>query len=450
MTSLRPTLGAVACISLIGCHRAPPPAGAASDAGAEPEAAEALPQPPAVVGPARCRATDGGASVFDGGAVDLDLGDAIPFADGVAIALAHRTSGDRVAAIALLHPDALARPARVIDLGPTLGDAPPPRLAVRSGELVAAFHGAPPRTAGAAERNVAGLVRSLVVDTVAADGSVAPLFSVDEQRDDSLASDLASAGDHGLIVWDEATREPRGVIRGVAFAGRQKAAASVELSPRESDAELPRVVPFGKGFAVAWIARGPEAPSSPPDGSDLEVTGEPRTRGWLELLLVDEHGVAVGPVRRLTSPGGHVTAYDVRVAGPSTAAVAPGASREAQPMLLLVVRDDGEAVDGSGGTLLRVRAFVDSAEPPVAFVTDGLGRGAPTLVDGDPAWLAWVGAGEQLRLLPLDPVGAPTGLPSAEEGMDEARPVLAFPSGRLLLETPSDAARQLRTFACAR
>jgi hypothetical protein len=158
----------------------------------------------------------------------------------------------------------------------------------------------------------------------------------------------------------------------------------------------------------------------------------------------------MGPVRRLTPQGGHVTAYDLRVAAPATAAAAPGASRDAQPMLLLVVRDDGEAVDGSGGTLLRVRAFLDSAEPPVAFVTDGLGRGAPTLVDGDPAWLAWVGAGEQLRLLPLDAVGAPTGLPSAEDAMDEARPVLALPAGRLLLETPSDAARPLKTVACAR
>ncbi len=449
MTSFCPTFGAAACIFLLACHRAPPPAGAASDAGADSEAPEALPQAPAVVGPARCRATDGGAAVFEaGGAPELDLGDAVPFAGGVAIALLHRASGDRVAAIALLRPDVDAR-ARVIDLGPTLGDAPPPRLAVRSGELVAAFHGAPPRTAGAAERVVAGPVRLLVVDAVAADGSVAPLFSVDEQRDDSLASDVASVGDHGLIVWDEATREPRGVIRGVTFAGRQKAAASVELSPRESDAELPRVVAFGKGFAVAWIARGPEAASSPPDGSDLEVTGEPRTRGWLELLLVDDHGVGVGPVRRLTPPSGHVTAYDLRATS-SAAAAAPGATREAQPMLLLVARDDGEAVDGSGGSLLRVRAFADSAEPPVAFVTDGLGRGAPTLVDGDPAWLAWVGAGEQLRLLPLDAVGAPAGLPSAEDGMDEARPVLALPAGRLLLETPSDAARQLRTFACSR
>jgi hypothetical protein len=64
--------------------------------------------------------------------------------------------------------------------------------------------------------------------------------------------------------------------------------------------------------------------------------------------------------------------------------------------------------------------------------------------------LTWVGGGEQLRLLALDGAGAPLGAPSAEDTMDEARPVLALPSGRVLVATPADAARPLRTFACSR
>jgi hypothetical protein len=434
--------GAAACLTLLACRRSPAPPVAVGSAGEDAGGQEtAQQQPPPVVGPSRCRATDWGAA-FDAGAPgDLELGDAVPFAGGVAVAMVHRSGGDRVAAVALVRPDADGQ-ARVVDLGATLGDAPPPRLALRPGELVVAFHGAPRGRAGGEPG------RPLVVAAIAPDDQATPLFSLEEQRDDSLASDVATLGDHGVVVWDEATSEPRGVIRAAAFAGRQRLGASFDLSPKESDAELPRVVPFGKGYAAVWLARGPEAPVNPSDGSDLEVTGEPRARGWLELLLLDERGAAAGPVRRLTPAGGHVTAYDVRVTvSPPPVASGDGGLRA---VLLLVARDDGEAVDGSGGALLRVRATADMVEPPVAFATDGLGRGAPTLVEGEPAWLAGVGAAEQLRLLPLDLAGAPLGVPSAEDGLDEARPVLALSPGRMLVETPGDALRPLRTFGCSR
>jgi hypothetical protein len=153
------------------------------------------------------------------------------------------------------------------------------------------------------------------------------------------------------------------------------------------------------------------------------------------MVTVDETGSPTGTLRRLTPPAGHVTIFDLRAASATA--------------VLVVARDDGEAVDGSGGTLLRVRVGPDAAEPPVAFTTDSLGRGAPSFVEGAATWLAWVGPNEQLRLLALDAAGTPSGIPSAEEGMEEARPVLALPSGHLLVESPDDATSQLRTFACA-
>jgi hypothetical protein len=112
-------------------------------------------------------------------------------------------------------------------------------------------------------------------------------------------------------------------------------------------------------------------------------------------------------------------------------------------------------VDASGGDLLRVRVVGDAIEPPVAFSNDGLGRGAPAFVEGDPPWLVWMDAREQLRLMPLDDTGAPTGAPSAEDEMSEGRPLLflrAAPDGarRVLVASPLDAAAQLRAFTCAR
>jgi hypothetical protein len=132
-----------------------------------------------------------------------------------------------------------------------------------------------------------------------------------------------------------------------------------------------------------------------------------------------------------------VSAYDVQML--------PG---EARPTALVVARDDGEAIDGSGGVLLRVRAREDGAEPPVALPGDGLGRGAPTLVDAPAPWLAWVGPHEELRLLPLDAAGAPFAPPSAEPGLEESRPLLVLRGSTMLVARPEDAAAQLRPFAC--
>lgn len=293
------------------------------------------------------------------------------------------------------------------------------------------------------------------------DGALAgaPL-SVPQRRDDSLALDVAFAGPAGLLVWDEATRAPRGVVKAAAFT-RDRAAQAREVSPPDSDAELPRVVAAGGGFAVIWIARRAE-PGSGLDGAAAEATGEARSYGWLEMVAVDAQGVATGPVRRLTPADGHVSAYDVE----ATVGFAAGAART----LLVVARDDGEAVDGSGGVLLRVRVTGEEIAAPVAFATEGLGRGAPSFISvaGAPAppspgagpsplALAWVAGGEQARLLPLDPAGTPTAAPSAEDALDDARALLfisaptpAPDTTNVLVATPSDPAAQLRVFACAR
>ncbi len=428
-----------------GCHRASPQAASAPASDADAGAAE--PIAPPIVGPARCRATEWGARLGDdGGGADLELGDAILVGDAVAVALVHRSGGERVAALAFVRP-AEDAPPRIIDLGPTLGDAPPPRIASRGTGVVSAFHPTAKEKGGRAGGERGDLARTLAVRSVSPDGA-SPLFSLDVQRDDSLASDVTVAGESGIVVWDEATSEPRGVIRGASFAvgTGQRTGALFDLSPKDSDAEAPLAVAYGNGFAVAWIARGPDPDTPAVDGSDLEVPGEVRSRGWVELALVDERGVATAPVRRLTPAGGHVTAFDMTTA--AVARAGRGTDANALPTLLVAARDEGEALDGSGGTLLRVRVGPDGAQPPVALTTDGLGRGAPIFVEGSTPWLSWAGPREQLRVLALDSDGAPSGLPSAEDAMEDERPVLALPSGDLLVEAPGDAARPLRTFDC--
>ncbi|HEY8040688.1 MAG TPA: hypothetical protein VIF15_12875 [Polyangiaceae bacterium] len=418
-------------LALVACRRGTVE-GAGGDAGSHASPIEAGPLAAApLLVPARCHPAEGGFAVEPHDDA-LEIGDAIGYPKGVAVGLVHRTTAGRVAAVALLPADESAL--RVIDLGPTLGDAPPPRLAWRGRDLIAAAFALPSPGARAETQ------RELALHVLGRGGEDRPLLSILQQRDDSLAFDVAWVDPSGgIAAWDEDTAgpTPRGVVRLAALAPDGHASPTRDASPVDSDAEMPRVMPAGSGFFVLWLARRPEAPATGDASSDLEATGEARAYSWLEMVAIDAHGAPGGAVRRLTPTSGHVSAYDVQML--------PG---EARPTALVVARDDGEAIDGSGGVLLRVRAREDGAEPPVALPGDGLGRGAPTLVDAPAPWLAWVGPHEELRLLPLDAAGAPFAPPSAEPGLEESRPLLVLRGSTMLVARPEDAAAQLRPFAC--
>jgi hypothetical protein len=201
---------------------------------------------------------------------------------------------------------------------------------------------------------------------------------------------------------------------------------------------MPRIASSAAaGALVFWLARKPEAVTESDASAASEITGEARAYSWLEVVAVDPHGSAVGAARRITSSTGHVSAYDVQPL------------QAAGTGVLVVARDDGEAVDGSGGALLRVRVRADGQDPPLAFATDGLGRGAPAFVDGSPSWLSWVSPNEEARLLSLDATGAPMQLPSAEPSLDDGRPLAWVEQGRRLLAAmPVDSSAQLRVLSC--
>ncbi len=404
------------------CHRSDGGAAAVDAAPAAPPAQEA---PAALfeLAPARCKSVGVALAVDDGhGLDDLEIGDTLTYARGIAVDLVHRAASGRTAAVALLPPDASS--VRVRDLGPTLGDAPPPRLAARGDGLLAVAYGVSHR----------GDARELVVYTLSAGGDVKATGTLAEPRDDSLAFDLAGS----LLAWDEATSgpKPHGVIRVAEVGADGRAGAPRDASPAGSDAEAPRLLPIGAGTFLFWIARRPDA-AAVADASPVEITGEAPATSWLEVQPLDAHGGPAGPVRRLTSAMGHVSAFDVQAL--------PGANGA-----LAVVRDDGEAVDGSGGALLRVRVRDIGSEPAVAYPTDGLGRGAPSLVDASPPWLAWVAPREEARLLPLDAAGVPAARASVEPQLDEGRPLAVLgPGPRILVATPADPSAQLRVLSCS-
>jgi hypothetical protein len=470
---MRPALLLVLVVA--SCRKTPATGtGALPDASVDEPASDAVPRGTQEVLAARCHATKQGLSVGGDGLDGLEVGDGLAYADGYAVGLVHHTPAGGFAAVALLSGDATG--VRVVDLGPTLGDAPAPRLAACRKTLVAAAFVLP--DAGV-RRGGSEVARELAVSIVDSEVSGQAVFSIPQRQDDSLAFDLACSGGAGLAVWDETTAialgilgggrmrgVARGVVRSAAFELGQRTSRTRDVSPPDSDAEMPRVVSNGAGFFVLWLARRPEATSLSGDveaSSDIEATGEARVNSWLEMIALDAAGNATGPVRRLTPSSGHVSGYDLLVR-----------LDQPKPGVLVVVRDDGEAVDGSGGALLRVRAGGDGAEQPMVLPTDGLGRGAPMFIDGPAPWLAWVGPREQLRLQPLDNAGEIVAAASAEEGLDEARPLLFLAGGThagaqvpaatphdsvraralneagMLVVAPRDKSGALRVFACRR
>jgi hypothetical protein len=429
-----------------------------SGAGAPADAAldapfEAHDPKPAVLA-ARCHATERAVRVDDGAALDeLDIGDAVAYSDGSAVALIHRTSAGRVAAVAIV--GATAADDRVVDLGPTLGDAPPPSLASCSNQIVAgtlALRG-PSRDGG-----TPSAARDLVLHAVDPHGAEKAFGRIPQNGDESLAFDLACSGLHGLAVWDETVLAPpgvaaRGVIRGASFSMGQPAADANAISPSDSDAEMPRAVPSGAGFFVLWLARRPEGPRGSDGSADIEAVGEARSFGWIEMVAVDVGGKPSGSVRRLTPATGHVSAYDALVL-----------SEGPNPDVLVVARDDGESIDAAGGVLLRARVRNGGVESLLVLPTEGLGRGSPMFVDAPLPWLSWVGPHEEVRMLPLDAAGEVAAPASVEDGLNEARPLISRAYGRdvpgpsgaqssqglVLVAAPGDKVAELRVFDCQR
>lgn len=399
---------ALSLLALAACKKTPQADQAPVDSGDQ-----AARLAPTTLAPARCKAIKETSVVGD----DMEIGDAVASGDGYAVGVVRRTPAGRMAAV--------ATSATVVDLWPTFGDAPPPRVAVRGGhDLVAAAY----------ERDD-GILAVAVVGGK-------PIASIPQHRDDSLAFDMAFAGDDGVVVWDEATggNAPHGVIRVATMTGVAR-----DASPADSDAEMPRVVPRDGSFVVLWIAHREERGARAGDSSvvsgqglrnddGMEATGEPRSFGWIEMAALDAHGVAAPVARKVTAPSGHVSAFDVGVL--------------ADKSILVVARDDGEAVDGSGGALLRIRVAGDkgmTVDPPLALATDGLGRGAPAVVL---PWLAWVGPREESRLLAFDSAGVPAALPSREPLLDDARPLLLLGGSRLLAGAPSELSALFRVLSC--
>jgi len=428
-------------VLIAGCRK--PSAAWLDDAGSDAEAvdAEVIDAGPVVL-PARCVPSLGGATV--GAVGDFEIGEAVATPHGFAIGVLHKVNGEMLGAIALVPSD--AKTVTFVDLGPPIGDAPPPRAIAVGADVYAAFFVRPPPPVPGGKPKP---TRDLALYRIA-DGKATLTTTIAEQRDESLAYDLALTDKGGVVAWDEdAIGNERGNIKIALVSADTKTVVSTRIaSPDASDTELPRVVARKGGFWLAWVASRLEAPDAGLEpGQEIERPGEKRRYKWLELVALDAAGAQVGAVKRLTPNNGHVSMFDL-------------AARAGGDALDVIARDDEQAVDGAGGRIVRISIAGDKVDPPIAIVSESVGRGAPDLLDvAGAAWLAFSDTHDRVRLVPLDATRTPAAPMSGEDALDKARVLLvagvkpAADGGSVtdvLAAFPEEPQGQLRFVGCAR
>ena len=286
-----------------------------------------------------------------------------------------------------------------VDLGPALEDAGPPALHLAAQGVLTA-HYLP--AASAASRSIG--VRWVEGTAVRA------LADLPEARDDSFALAVASVGGRAVIAWDEARETGSAIAVAVVSWGAEGGAAPRPriVSPAGSSAEQPVLALRPGGVWVLWIASRPEdADAEAAAGLRREGPAETRRASWVEGQALDEAGQPVGPVRALTSRRGHVAHI----------AAAPAAEKGA----VFVVRDETEAREGAGGSLVRVHLGPDGTVAPVTVAEASVATGADILVGAQRSWLAFLDTGEHVRLVPLGPAHVPAPPASLEASADGLR-----------------------------
>jgi hypothetical protein len=407
-------LTAAALALSAGCRRKPPspsaPAASASAAVAE--------------RPARCTPPADGAVVsFGDGPADSDdptpfgaeVGSGVGYGRGFAVGML-KPEG-RGAAAAVLTFDREGKPGRSYALGLAHGDTPPPRPAARGDTLAFGL-----LEAGAATRR---LRLGLLADDVA----WGPSF--EQGRDESFGFDLALGESRGVATWDDDERLPtvHGVIRLATFDPVTLASPSParNVTGRETNAEMPRVVARPGGFWLVWVASRPERVDE-----GARAPGEDAEFRWLEALSLDAAGEPIGAPRRITPHEGHVLTYDL-------AALADGRA-------LVVYRDDDVPSGGAGGTLGRVVLRPDGPGEASAWGDLAGPSGAPSLL---PGWLAVADVAAETRLAPVDPNGEIVGTPLREPVLGFGEPVAAV-DNRLLVVRPGGGGVRVFTTSCSR
>ena len=415
----------VLAVASLGCRSKPIAIPSEASAAASTVDAAAL-----LVAAARCAMQPGSLALAEpDGIEDLAIGEALSLETGSAIGLLRRGPRGRVASVAFVPLDFNA--VSFVDLVAAHPDDPPARPIVLGKQPFAlAYEHAPKR-------------RLSLFRLVHAKADV--IFSFADGGDDSLAFDVATKDDSGLLAWDEDAPGGIGVVKAAAFFPGSAPTPPLSVSKDTTDAEGPRVAVRTGGYWVAWLARRPEPPAEAGIAeTKIESAGEVRTFQWVELAAVDAAGKRQGEVQRLTPQDGHVASFDM---------VASAAGLD------LFARDVAEAKEGEGTRIFRVAVRGDKADPPLLLVKDSVGSGVPDVLSDSAGtiWLAYADTADRTRLLPIFSSTPSPALPSIEPSFEGGRVLLiSSPANGMegqktvTVALPTDERRHIRRALCGR
>jgi hypothetical protein len=369
------------------------------------------------------------------------LGRAVALDNGWAVGVQGEGDTGTLSSVVFIDPDATT--AETVALSSSRGDLDPPVVAVAPGGLVVAL--IEPNASSRAVR----LAR-------VADKKVTWGAELREDMDESLALDVAVAGDRGVVVWDALDDDESFVsLAGFDVNAIGNASEPRRLTPKGVDADAPRVVPRPGGFYAVYQVRGTErardaarpGPAAPGDSSakpkkDPKTKREPgeadESRGgeavaytWLEVLLLDATGAPSGDAQRLTPDDGHVISFDVAAAADGGLAVA--------------YRDEDSPTGAGGGTVKALRigpggGVAESFQSDEGTPSDG----APTLL---PGWMAIPTLRGADLLGRLGAGGVPAEPLMVEASLGRGEPIAAT-ADRLLLAEPEGKAMRVRVVTC--
>lgn len=375
---------------------------------------------------------------------DVVVGDVAIGPSGLLIGVVRVVDGRAVASVVRASLD--LGTSRVVDVGPSLGDDPPPSPRWVGDAAHVAFVTRRPRDAGAKAR---ALTVAPLGESALGDGARAIL----QQADESTAFDVAWSDGAGLVAWDEdappsAAGEPRPASsyapegRGIVKVEALGSGARRVASPASSDAEAPRLLARpGGGFWLAWLARRAEG-----GGYAVESPGESPAFRWVEVVPLGPAGEPAGPVKRVSPETGRAAAFDLAYTSSG---------------LVVMVQDEASPSEGAGARVVR---YLVGEELRGADVIDGgVGATIAELVPAPPSsseavrWLAWTDTSEGAHLTRLGEGLVAAGGPSAEPALDGARvlaasaPDVVYALVGLAPTAPAVAPRpEVRRFVCPR
>jgi hypothetical protein len=363
----------------------------------------------------------------------VSLGRGATFDGGFAVGALRDAEGGTVAMIATLSAD--GKDGKLTRLARSRGDLEPPVLAGAGSSVLAVM----------LEPNAAG--RSLKIAKVAG-GEVTWGAELAEGRDESLAVDLATAGERAVIVWDDVLKDTKRssvILASFDVASLRSTTQPRPVSPPSVDADSPRVVARPGGYWLAYVAQAAEKeradrddPSAKPKSKrpakneiDEERGGEAILNRWLEVIPLDETGAAVSAPRAVTPKNGHVLGYDVELGEDGA--------------VLLAWRDDDTPSGSSGGRVSTVLVRLGGVGEARVVAEEGVGAGVPELL---PGWLFVAALSGPARLGPVTPAGELAGELIPEASLGVGGEALAATKAALLVARPAGKAMKLSVMKC--